>query len=509
MALSSNNRIAKNTLALYCRMILTMGVSLYTSRVVINALGVTDYGIYNVVGGIIAMLGFFNTSIGTSTQRFLNVGMVKTTNLSSIFSTAVNVHIIIGIITVLLLESVGIWFIYNKLVFPDNQLNTVILVYQCSVLSFFISIISAPYNAAIISYEKMTAFATLSILEVVLKLCIAFCITYYGDNKLALYSILLLCSAFIMRIIYSQYCIRKFKAIRYRFVWDWGLIKEMLSFSGWMIFGCLADLLSTQGVNLLINMFFGPVFNAARAIAVQVQAAVAQFSTNFIISVNPQIIKSYSAEDFNRAYKLVFSSSKISFFLMLILVIPISLRTSDILHYWLNLVPTDTSIFINFILIEYLIRSSYSPIAQINQASGNIRIYQLSIAALFLINFILSYFLFKVGLPVYSTFIVSIAIAMIGLFFRLLILYHLHQFPIIRYVKEVSTRLLLVAIASYLSCFYISRYIQHNIMGLVTTMIVCFIICIFYSWILGLDKFEKNFMISKLQSLIKKSSITT
>jgi len=482
-----------------------MVVSLYTSRVVLNALGVTDYGVYNVVGGVVTMLSFFNSSIVSSTQRFLNVGMADNSeySLNTIFSTSVNVHLIIGVVTVLLLETIGLWFVANKLVIPGGQHTAAMWVYQCSIFSFFISIISAPYNAAIIAHERMSAFAILSIIEVTLRLGVAFAIIYYAGSRLILYAMLLLCTTLIMRVLYGVYCSKTFKDIRYKIEWRPKLIKKMMSFSGWMIFGCISDLLGTQGVNMMINMFFGPVFNAARAIAMQVQAAVAQFSTNFIISVNPQIVKSYASKDYTYAYNLTFTASKVSFFLMMLIIIPLLLRSEQILTLWLKIVPQYTSMFLNIILIEYLIRSSYTPLAQINQAGGNIKAYQLSIAGLFLMNFIISYILFKAGFPAYSTFIVSAIIAFLGLVVRLIVLKVQQQFPAGKYLKNVSFPVFVVAFVSFMIAYVVNGYLSANILGMVFAIIVSIGISFSFIWLIGLNRAEKQFIIEKITSLKK------
>lgn len=496
----SKKRIAKNTIALYCRMLLTMGVALYTSRVVLNALGVSDYGIYNVVGGVVAMLGFFNSSIGTSTQRFLNVGMTanKDSILQDIFSTAVNVHFIIGIITVILLETLGLWFVMNKLVIPVNQMEAALWIYQCSILSFLITITSAPYSAALIAYEKMTAFAAMSVVDVSLKLGIAFLIMNFEGERLKLYALLILVATLIMQILYVAYCSIKVKPLRYKLIWDLKRIKEMLSFSGWMIFGCLSDLLGTQGVNMIINMFFGPVFNASRAIAVQVQSAVAQFSNNFIVSVNPQIVKSYASKDEKYAYQLVFTSSKMSFYLMLIMVVPIILKAQTILKIWLGIVPDYTSIFTSLILIEFLIRSSYTPIAQINQASGNIRLYQVCISVLFLMNFIVSYALFKTGFPVYSTFIVSACISIIGLLVRLWVLHHQLQFPSVSYLKDVSLKVFIVGVITFILNYLIATLLPDNLSGVLSVGVIAFFITTGLFLLFGFNKMERQFICTKV-----------
>lgn len=496
-------RIAKNTLYLYGRMILLLGVSLYTSRVVLNALGVIDYGIYSVIGGVVAMVGFLNSSLTTSTQRFLNVEMGRgdAKSLNDAFCQAINAHFIIAIFAILVLESVGLWFVINKLVIPDGQLENAIWVFQCSILSFAITIISAPYNAAIIANERMSLFAGLSILDAFLRLGVAFVISSIGNNRLKYYAILLLVVSIIMRLIYSGTCVRIFKECIYRFSFKWKLMKQMLSFSGWMIFGCVSDVLAGQGVNMLINVFFGPIFNAARGIAMQVQGAVSQFSSNFIISVNPQIVKQYSSGAINDSFRLVFQSSKLSFFLMLIIVVPISVRMNEILAIWLTDVPQYAAIFAQLILFEYLIRSSYSPIAQINVASGNVRLYQISIACLFICIFIGSYILFRLGVPVYSTFILSIVIALIGLIVRLIILKIQNGFPMGEYLRKVSCPLMIVLIISGLISVGVDCALPRGFIGTLLSVILCMCLTCLTIWLIGLNRNEKIVISSKIADI--------
>lgn len=471
-----------------------MAVSLYTSRIVLQTLGVTDFGIYNVVGGTVTMLGFFSSSMATSTQRFLNVGMATRDHvgLRQVFSTAINAQAIIGLITVVLLETVGLWFVYNKLVIPESQMSDAIWVYQCSVLTFFISMISIPYNAAIIAHEKMSAFAYMSIIEIFAKLAIAYALLMTNSNRLRLYAIMLLTLSVIMRGLYNSYCTRNFKECKYTWIWDKRLIKDMFSFSGWMIFGCFTDLLNSQGVNILINMFFGPVFNASRGIASQVQSAIAQFSANFIMSVNPQITKSFAAKEYDSCYRLVYLASKMSFFLMMFMIIPVLLHSYNILSIWLGEVPPLANIFVNLILINYLLRSAYSPIAQINQAYGKVRLYQLSISSLYIINFVGSYCLFKIGFPVYSTFILSIIISAIGLFSRLLVLKKEVGFSIAEYSKKVILPVSIVFAATIIVLWPMSNLTSNNLINIIITCVLSVVFSAIFGYIWGLNSSERN-----------------
>ncbi|MDE7154144.1 MAG: lipopolysaccharide biosynthesis protein [Muribaculaceae bacterium] len=503
---SNKKRVAKNTIYLYGRMILLMAVSLYTSRVVLNALGIEDFGVYNVVGGVVAMIGFLNSSLITSTQRFLNVEMghgdAKT--LNETFIQAVNAHVIIAIIAAVLLETIGLWFVMNKLVIPEGQLNAALWVFQCSILSFIITIISAPYNAAIIANERMSLFAILSIVDAVMKLAVAFVVGALADNKLKIYALLILATSIIMRFVYSGCCVRLFKECKYHLILKWSQMKQMFSFSGWMIFGCLSDILASQGVNMLINIFFGPIFNAARAIAAQVQGAVSQFSVNFMMSVNPQIVKSYSSGAVKDSFELVFQSSKLSFFLMLMVAMPLIVRMQPILTIWLKEVPDYAALFAQLILVEYLIRSSYTPIAQINYATGNVRLYQFSIACLFIVTFVGSYILYKLGFPVYSTFILAIIVAAIGLLVRLLILRKQSGFPMGEYLRKVTLPLSIVFLLSISASLLINSYLPDSFMSTLAGCLSAVIVSGIFAWTIGLTKTERSFVMSKFALILNK-----
>lgn len=499
-------RIAKNTLLLYVRMLFGMLVSLYTSRVVLQTLGVEDYGICNVVGGVVSMLAFFNSSMATSTQRFLNYEMGKGNQqkLKEVFSNSINAHVVIGIFVVLALETVGLWFVYNKLNIPSHQFDAAIWVYHCSVLSFFLSIISTPYGAAIVANERMGVYAYFSILEIVLKLLIVYLLVVLPYNKLIVYSSLQLCVAVIMRVVNNVYCVKNFKECSYSFVFNKELIVKMFTFSGWMLFGCISDLLSKQGVNILINIFFGPVFNASRAIALQVQGAVGAFSSNFMFAVRPQIVKSYSSGNFDYMYKLVFSSSKMSFYLMLVCIAPVFICTEYIMNLWLGMIPEYCVLFTRFVLFELLVASAYEPIAQINQASGKIKNYQLTISVLFLLIFIATYIVYKLGFPVYYSFVISLLFAIVGLFARILVLKKVNSFPAVTYLYKVILPLLPVIVLTIFPPMLVSYLLPDNFVSLVLIAGLSLICAILSIWLIGLNKAEKQFVTDKINNLLTK-----
>lgn len=503
---NNNSRIAKNTLFLYFRMIFIMLVSLYTSREVLAALGVESFGVYNVVGGVVASMSFLNSSLGTSTQRFLNyeMGLKDNVDLSKIFSNAVNAHYIIGFITVLLLETVGLWFVLNKLDIPESNTQAAFWVYQASISSILITIISTPYNAAIIAHEKMDVFAYFSILECLLKLGVVYLLLIQPFDRLLVYGILLLCVTVIMQAIYVFYCISKFDECRYHWNWDKSLLKKMFSFTGWMFFGCITDMLSGQGINMLINIFFGPVFNASRAIAYQVFNAVHSFLTNFMTAVKPQIVKSYAANNREYAFKLVFSSTKFSFYLLFFLTTPLFLHMDLVLKLWLKEIPEMATLFTRLVLIDLWIRAIYTPIAQVNQASGKIRSYQLVISIIFLLIFVVTLILFEYGMPVYYAFIVSIVMNFIGIFARLVILKRENGFPIIAFMKKTVLPLIPISIVTFLIPYILLVNLNDSIQNIVVSTFAGEIALFVLIWLFGLNKQEKEFIASKVSKLRRK-----
>ena len=323
-ASENNKRIAKNTLLLYVRTLIVMLITLYTSRIVLNTLGVTDYGIYNVVGGVVAMFGFINGSMSSATQRYITfaLGAGNRNNLQKVFSIALQIHALISVLIVILGETVGLWFMYTQMQIPADRMDAAFWVLQCSIASTVIMIISVPYNADIVAHEKMSAFAYISILEAVLKLSIVYMLVVFSYDKLIVYAFLVLAVQLLICLCYSRYCYRHFEESKYHHVWDKSLFKEMTGFAGWSMFGNLSAVLYSQGLNMLLNVFFGPVVNAARAVAVQVQSAIQQFVSNFQMALNPQITKTYAKGEMHEMHKLMFRSARFSFYLLFLLSLP-------------------------------------------------------------------------------------------------------------------------------------------------------------------------------------------
>lgn len=420
--LANNKRIAKNTLFLYFRMILILVVSLYTSRVVLRELGVVDFGVYNVVGGIVLMFSFLNSSMSTATQRFLTFELGKGDfyRLKSTFSASLNIHIVLGGIIFIFAETIGLWFVNEKLVIPPERLFAANVVYQCSILSFFINITQVPYNASLIAHEKMDIYAYLSIFEVVGKLCVAIVLVRYGDDKLIIFAFLVLLIHVILLFLYRAYCIFNYKECRLSLFWDKNLYKEITSFASWNIFGSIAWLFKGQGLNILLNLFFGPAINAARGLSYQISGTLSGFVSNFTLALNPQITKHYAQGKIQEMELLSYVGLKFSYMLLFLFVFPILLNVEYIMTLWLGNVPSYTSIFVTLVLIDELINSIFgSPLMTSLMATGNIKRYQIVVSICIMQIFPLAYIVFFLGSHPESVFYIMIMISLLSGVIRL------------------------------------------------------------------------------------------
>lgn len=504
--LSKNKRIAKNTLLLYFRMMFIMAVSLYTSRVVLNTLGVEDYGIYNVVGGVVAMFGFLNAAMTTSTQRYITyeLGKGNSDRLKQVFSTSVNIHILISVVVVFLAETIGIWFLNEKMVIPVERMYAAMWVFQLSILSTVIAILSYPYNAAIVAHEKMSAFAYISVLEVVLKLAIVYLLIIWDIDKLILYAALITLIQVSILLCYRLYCKYHFTECIYHFYYEKILFKEMLTFAGWNLWGNLAGILFSQGLNMLLNVFFGPAINAARAVAVQVQGAIQQFSTNFQMALNPQITKKYATGHLAEMHKLVFRSSKFTFFLLLIICLPVLIETPFILEVWLKNVPDFTIIFLRIMIVTMIIDATANPLMVSAAATGNVKKYQSVVGGILLAILPISYIVLKLGGAPWSVFLVHFLICCIAYISRLFIVRPLIKLHIRVFIKEVFVRCSLVSLVSVMfplaTHLILSQSMTTSILVIITSVLSSSI----SSFYLGLDKYERNVIVAKICSIKNK-----
>ena len=506
--MSNSKHIAKNTMMLYIRMILAMGISLYTSRVVLAQLGISDFGVYNVVGGIVAMFSVLNSAMAGSTQRFLTYELGRNDNkrLNLVFNTGVQIHLLIALVVVIVTETVGLWFLNSKMNIPADRMDAAHWVFQFSILSMVLSFLNVPYTALIIAYEKMSAFAYISIIEVLLKLGVAFLLIVSPIEKLKFYAVLTFLCPLIIRVCYWYYCNKNFAVSKVRKVFDRKLFKEMSSFAGWGLFGQLASMGSTQGVNVLLNVFFGPVVNAARGVAVQVQSAVIQFSMNFQTAVNPQITKNYANSNFEDMHALMYRSAKMSFYLLYALGLPIMIEAPYILNLWLTEVPEYTVSFLRVILVITIIDAVANPLMVAASASGKIRKYQSVIGGLLLSIVPIAYVVLKLGGNPISAFIVHLLICIVAFISRVYIVAPLTHISPAVFFKKVVIRCCEVGIVSTVIPLLLYFVLDDNVLSDIAIIISSIMSVCAVSYFLGLDKQERLYLkgvIVKLKSKIK------
>ena len=504
---SNNKRIAKNTLLLYFRMLLTMVVSLYTSRVVLGALGVEDYGIYNVVGGVVAMFSMLSGSLSAAISRFITfeLGKGNLHELNKIFSASVTIQLLLSLIVVLLIESIGVWFLNVKMTIPLERINAANWVLQFSITTFVINLISVPYNAVIIAHEKMSAFAYISILEVLCKLAISFLIMISPIDKLVFYAILMCVVSILIRITYGYYCKIHFSECNYHFHWDKELLKKMFGFAGWNFIGSSASILRDQGVNVILNLFCGPVVNAARGIAMQVNNAILGFVNNFMVALNPQITKSYAKGDMQYMYNLIFQGARYSFYLLLFISMPVIINTDQILSLWLKVVPDYSILFVKLTLLLAMIESISYPLITSMLATGKIKKYQILAGGLNLMNFPLSYLALFVGCSAYSTMYIAIVISVGCLFLRLFLLKEMLNLPSLEFIKKVLLNIIIVSVMSSIVPLLLkSIIVEQNILTLFVSITACFLSTSIMVFFLGCNTKERNILLSFVKNKILK-----
>lgn len=498
----NTKRIAKNTLMLYVRMLFGMLVSLYTSRVVLQALGVEDYGIYNVVGGVVAMFSMISNSLSSSVSRFLTfeLGKGNLEGLKRVFSTSLSIHVALVLVIVLLSETLGLWFLNTHMTIPENRLYAANWVFQASVLTFVINLLSVPFSASIVSHERMSAFAYIGILDIMLRLLIVLFIAYSGWNfdRLIIYSLLLVGVVCIMQAIYWNYCTRNFEECKFGLSFDVNYWKEMSSFAGWNFIGCTAGLLKDQGVNILLNLFIGPIINAARGIANTVNNVLASFSGNFMTALNPQITKSYAAGNYDYMFSLVERGSRFSYYILLLFALPMLFETEFVLTLWLKHYPEHTVNFVRLILIVTMCDILSNTLINLQVATGKIRNYQLAVGGVLLMNFPLSYICLKMGFPPESTLIVALIVAVCCLFLRLLFLRKMVGLSMKRYLRKVCGNVLFVTLLAMIIPSFIYTQMSDSIIRFVTICVfttVCSFIAIYWG---GCSMNEREFIKEKI-----------
>ena len=484
--MSTNKTIAKNTLFLYFRMLLIMGVSLYTSRIVLRELGVSDYGIYSLVGGFIALFGFLNMAMSTATQRYLTFDLGSDEErLQKTFSATLTIHIGIALVVLLLAETIGLWYVNYKMVFPVERTLAVNVVYQFSIATSLLTIVQVPYNALIIARERMSIYAYVSIVEVFLKLGIVFLLVFFDSDKLIMYAILTFILALGIRLFYQFYCRNHYKESHYKFHWDKDYYKELISYSSWNLFGQSANLLSTQGTSVLFNLFYGATINATISIANQVNAAVYGFVSNFQLAFNPQITKTYAKAQFIEHKKLILTSSKVSLIIMTILASPVLLFTTKLLNIWLgNNLPEYVVQFVQIVLLYSLIDALAGPFWTSAYAIGKVKKYNLGISFINILTIPIIYILLSLGINPYMAFLTKLIVSIAVQLYRY---YHVNSyirfnfiefFPYIWRVVLLFSFNIMVCVLSYkyVDCSWSTFFIGLCLLELILIVFVIVII---------------------------------
>lgn len=502
---SSNKTIAKNTLFLYFRMIFTMVISLYTSRIILHKLGVENYGIYQSVGGIVGFLSFINGALSTGSSRFLTyeLGTGNFERLKKVFSTTLSIHVLISFLVVIIAETVGIWFLYNKLIIPPERMDAAVYTFHISILTAVFTLTQVPYNASIISHEKMSVFAYMSILEVLSKLSIVYLLSIGGYDKLKLYSTLLFIVQVGLMCVYRFYCIRHFKETVYHFIFDKGIFKEIAGFSGWSLFANASIALNSQGILILLNMFFNPAVVAARAISIQVNMAANQFVSNFRTAANPQIVKKLAAGDFMGSKNLLLASTKYSYYMMLIICLPVCLFAYPLLKLWLGIVPDYTVIFLQLIVVQSLFQVFDTSFYTALYAKGRLKENALLSPTLGLIMFPIIYILFRNGYsPVALSWASLVTYAVLGLIIKPVLIVKIAGYQW-RDILSVFKPCLLVTIIALpipvILCYKIDITNMWNFMFVGFTTVTIILISIYLA---GIDNSTKQRLWTYLKSKI-------
>lgn len=504
--MDNNSRIAKNTIFLYLRMGISMLVSLYTSRVILNALGVEDFGIWGVVGGIVSMFLFLNSALSSTTFRFFAyaIGEGDEKEVNKLFNASFLIHVILAIVIVILCETVGLWFLTHKMVIPEEKMYMAHIVFQFSIVISAISILMVPVTSLIIAYEKMNVFAYLTISDTIFKLLIAWLILWLPTGRLGYYAFFLFLVSLLNALFYVVYCKLTFKNIRYTLVFDKKVYRSLTAFTSWSLFGNLAYVGYTQGLNILLNIFFGPTVNAARTIALQVEQTIRTFVVNFQTAVNPQIIKSYAQNDYSYMHSLIYASSKFSFYLLFLSSLPIMLETEIILEIWLKTVPEYTVSFIRIMLLIIMMETMSNSIMTSVVATGDIKKYHIVVGTLLMLILPISYVALKLGFSPVSVFYVYLVIEVFACVTRLMIVRPMVKLSIWGYLKNVVFQSVQVAVLGSILPLVVYYFMDASFVRLIIVTLVSLISASVSIYMIGLNAVEKRFVLSKISSLIKR-----
>ena len=505
---TNKKRIAKNTFMLYIRMLFLMIVNLYTSRVILQALGVEDYGVYNAIAGFIAMFSMVSSAIAGAISRFITfvLGQGDKDKLKKVFSTAIIIQLTLATIVVVLVEAVGVWFLNTHMTIPDGREVAANWVLQFALVTFVLNLWSTPYNAALIAHEKMAAFAYIGIFEGVANLIIAFMVMCSPFDRLIVYGAFICLIALITRMIYNGYCKKHFDECIFNWTFDYKLFREMFSFAGWNFIGSISGLLRDQGINILFNVFCGPIINAARGLAIQVQTAVFKFSSNFYVAVQPQITKSYASDNVDESHDLVLRSSRFAFLLLTALIVPLITETDFILQLWLKEVPAHTTAFVQIILLCTLIDSLSTPLIYLMLSTGNIKRYQIVVGLFNFINFPVAWIILYCGGSPELAQLSIIFFSLGALILRLSMLRPLTHFPVRDFMVSTVSRCLFIVTICFIVSLTISQKMDNGLSRFILNFSVTELTLGILLLTIGLNTGEKKFIFEKVNAFINKQS---
>lgn len=489
-------------------MLFLMVVNLYTSRVILQALGVEDYGVYNAIAGFIAMFSMVSSAIAGAISRFITfvLGQGDKDKLKKVFSTAIIIQLTLAAIVVVLVEVVGVWFLNTHMTIPDGREVAANWVLQFALVTFVLNLWSTPYNAALIAHEKMAAFAYIGIFEGVANLIIAFMVMYSPFDRLIVYGAFICLIALITRMIYNGYCKKHFDECIFKWTFDYNLFKEMFSFAGWNFIGSISGLLRDQGINILFNVFCGPIINAARGLAIQVQTAVFKFSSNFYVAVQPQITKSYASDNVDESHDLVLRSSRFAFLLLTALIVPLITETDFILQLWLKEVPAHTTAFVQIILLCTLIDSLSTPLIYLMLATGNIKRYQIVVGLFNFINFPVAWIILYCGGSPELAQLSIIFFSLGALILRISMLRPLTHFPVRDFMVSTVSRCLFIVTICFIVSLTISQKMDNGLSRFILNFSVTELTLGILLLTIGLNTGEKKFIFEKVNAFINKQS---
>lgn len=494
---SSNKRIAKNTVFLYLRMIVVLLVSLYTTRVVLNVLGVVDYGIYNVVAGFVTMFAFLNTSMINTTQRYYNYerGAGNEDGLCNVYNTSLRIQVILAVVTLALLETIGIWYINNKMVIPEDRIVAANWIFQFSVFSLVLLILQIPYSSAVIAHEKMDYYAVVSISDAFLKLGIALALPFVASDKLIIYGLLVFLISVFNILCYGVYARIKFAEIRIVKGINKSYFTEMLGFSGWNVLESISYILQGQGLNMLMNAFWGPVVNAARGIAYQIQGAVNGFSANIATAFRPQLVESYAEADYKRTEHLMFSMTKYGYLMLFIISLPICIEIEQILSIWLKgTIPDYTIPFTILVLVNMLINSFNMPLTQTILATGQVRRYQVVRSIINASPLLIAWLFIRMGYGPTVVFVVTIAVSVVNQIVSMALLHRVFRYSYKLYIKTVFIPCLLFSCVTPLIPLLLYVSMSRGWLRLVTIVVISVIISVLTAYAFVLNNREKTLL---------------